>query len=203
MDGPLEMSYGRKIYSLVHCKSPFEVGLYFNHFGRGCIRSPLHQKHIVGMMLECRYTMKSMSNVTGISTSLLGKWKKRHCPKSKGVVYVLLDHRQSAFKIGLTRRSVESRVKALQTSLAGDLEIFLTIEALDPEKVEGELHSFLKGRGKHLKREWFDLDRETTTYLRSFREELPGSWLQEDPTCEHKHQMMWDDIPSAAPAYFT
>ena len=202
MDGPLKMSGGRKIWSIANCESPYEISRYFNHFGRRCIRSPLEQKHIIDMMLECRYTMKSMSDTTGISTSLLGKWKKRWCPKNKGVVYVLLDRRQSAFKVGLTRRSVEARVKDLQTSLAGDLEIFLAIKALDPEKVEGELHSFLKGRGKHLKREWFDLDRETTAYLRIFREELQWEGLH-DPTCEYKHERMWDGIPSAAPAYFT
>lgn len=203
MREPLKMSYGRKIYSLSDCKSPFEVSLYFNHFGRGCVRSPFDQKHLVDMMLECRFTMKSMSNVTGISTSALGKWKKKYCPKSSGIVYILLDRRQSAFKVGLTRRSVESRVKDLQTSLAGDLEVFLTIRALDPEKVEGALHSFLKGCGKHLEREWFDLDKETTAYLKTFKEELPKAWLQ-DPVCEHKHQRMWDEASTPPQiVYFT
>lgn len=190
---PLKMTYGRKIRTIHDCESPFEIFLYFNHYGRGLIRNPLEQQHIIQVMLDCRYTMAGMAKSTGLSASTLGKWKKRHCPKLPGKLYVLVDERQGAFKVGITRGAVEDRVRALQTSLAGDLKIFLTLNCLDPERVEKFLHSFLKSQNKHLKREWFNLDEDTEAYLGELKKRAEEKWLKEDFCVEIKHWRMWKE----------
>ena len=191
---PLEMTYGRKIRAIWDCKSPFEIFLYFNHYGRGWVRNPLEQQHIIQVMIDHRYTMARMAKSTGISASTLGKWKKRHCPKLPGKLYILVDERQGAFKVGITRRTVEKRVKDLQTALASDIKVFLSVDSLNPEKIEELLHGFLSSKGKHINREWFKLDTDSKLYLSTLRK-LRNDRMLDDKEFANKwvHERIWTE----------
>ena len=191
---PLELAYGRKIRTLLDTKNPLEIYHFFSYYGRGCIRNPLHQKHIIQVMIDYKYTAAHMAKTTGLSASTLGKWKKRHCPKSPGKLYILVDERQGAFKVGITRRTVEKRVKDLQTALASDIKVFLSVDSLNPEKIEELLHGFLSSKGKHINREWFKLDTDSKIYLSTLRK-LRNDGMLDDKEFANKwaHERIWTE----------
>ena len=150
------------------------------------------KRHLVSLMVSCGETLDNLFNSTGIPRRVLLKWKKEYCSKAKGKLYVLIDERQKAFKIGITRRSVEERVKELHTSLCGDLEVYLVVDALDPEGYEGFIHKFLTSAGKHLKREWFNLDEQSRNYLQLLRK-YKDNYLLHAFDCKIKHERLWEE----------
>ncbi|MBN1202642.1 MAG: GIY-YIG nuclease family protein [Anaerolineae bacterium] len=71
----------------------------------------------------------------------------------RGKVYLLKS--QSYYKIGMTRGSVEERVRSLKTGNPSKIEIVHVIETNQPERVEAELHQ--QYAVKRVKGEWFKL----------------------------------------------
>lgn len=77
----------------------------------------------------------------------------------KGYVYLLADSlKDDVYKIGVTRGSIENRIKKLQTGNAGEIYMCRYYQTDIPFFVEKHLHSqFLS---KKLKNEWFSLTAE-------------------------------------------
>lgn len=76
--------------------------------------------------------------------------------KKKGYVYLLADSlKDNVYKIGVTRGSIEKRIKKLQTGNAGEIYICRYYQTDIPFFIEKRLHSqFLS---KKMKNEWFSL----------------------------------------------
>ncbi len=79
----------------------------------------------------------------------------------KGFVYLLEEYRNEeiAFKIGFTTKSVESRVKQLQTGNSSEIVIVSSFKTKHYLKVEKILHN--KFNTERKRGEWFDLDEKT------------------------------------------
>ena len=84
------------------------------------------------------------------------------------------NHGERFYKIGFTKKSVESRVKQLQTGNYSKIEIDYVYESDDYiVSIESRLHKHFDS--KRISGEWFDLDRED---------------IKEFPTlCERFHEM--------------
>ncbi len=74
----------------------------------------------------------------------------------KGKIYLICDPLSDTFKIGVTKRDVNERLKEIQTCTAGDAFVCQTFESKYPYKLEAFLHR--KYFSKRLTNEWFDLD---------------------------------------------
>ena len=74
----------------------------------------------------------------------------------KGYVYLIADGiKDGLYKIGVTRGSIEKRIKKLQTGNAGELYICRYFKTDIPFFIEKHLHlHFFKNR---VKNEWFEL----------------------------------------------
>jgi hypothetical protein len=59
------------------------------------------------------------------------------------------------YKIGITRREIEVRMKELKTGNAADLEIVDSFESKWGTKIESNLHKWFKS--KKISGEWFEL----------------------------------------------
>lgn len=81
----------------------------------------------------------------------------------KGKIYLICDPLSDTFKIGVTKRDVNERLKEIQTCTAGDVFVCQTFESENPYKLESILHR--KYSSKRLTNEWFDLDSDD---LKSF-----------------------------------
>lgn len=76
-----------------------------------------------------------------------------------GYVYLLGDwEKEGYYKIGVTRGSVEKRVKKLQTGNAGEIYIVSTYETKHPFLMENMLHQWFSS--KRVMNEWFELTPE-------------------------------------------
>ena len=85
--------------------------------------------------------------------------------KTTGYVYVLCDPSTDLFKIGMTKGSIENRMKKLQTGNGTEMHIVAYHETKYPYKVEKLLHN--KFSDKKSLNEWFSL---TTEDLSNFGE---------------------------------
>lgn len=78
-----------------------------------------------------------------------------------GFVYLLStvtpDGLIEQFKIGVTKRLVEKRLKELQTGNSGKITILKTYESENYLKVETFMHRKYKKNKTEAKNEWFDL----------------------------------------------
>lgn len=83
----------------------------------------------------------------------------------KKYVYLICDPAQNKFKIGVTKHSIEKRIKELQTGNSCELHITSYYETYYPFCVERMLHN--KYGHKNVLNEWFDLNVEDIT---SFKE---------------------------------
>ncbi len=84
----------------------------------------------------------------------------------KGYVYLLEDWRndERAFKIGFTTKSVDNRVKQLQTGNSATIIIVSKYETNNYLKVEKKLHQLFAS--EHKRGEWFSLtDEKALTFL--------------------------------------
>lgn len=81
------------------------------------------------------------------------------------MVYVLKC--QGFFKIGKAT-NLKKRLSSIRTSSPFDIELFTTLDFSDEDShdVEQGLHGLFKGRGKHKRGEWFDLDEHEQSFLK-------------------------------------
>lgn len=70
-----------------------------------------------------------------------------------GYVYVLKSGKN--YKIGVTSRDVEGRIKQLQTGSASKISLIHKIPSWRPYKIESKLHQ--QFANKHIRGEWFNL----------------------------------------------
>lgn len=75
-----------------------------------------------------------------------------------GYVYLICDPSAEQYKIGVTRGSIEKRLKKLQTGNGTPLHLVSYHETKHPFKIEAFLH--LKFRDKRTLNEWFQLNNE-------------------------------------------
>lgn len=74
----------------------------------------------------------------------------------KGYVYLLADNlKEGIYKIGVTRGTIENRIKKLQTGNAGELYMCRHYQTSIPFFIEKHLH--LQFNSKKIKNEWFEL----------------------------------------------
>ena len=74
----------------------------------------------------------------------------------KGYVYLLADNlKDGIYKIGVTRGTIENRIKKLQTGNAGELYMCKYHQTNIPFFIEKHLH--LQFYSKKIKNEWFEL----------------------------------------------
>jgi hypothetical protein len=100
-----------------------------------------------------------------------------------GTVYLLAEFTDSGgFKIGVTKGSVESRIKTLQTGNSNEIILINKYESVNYRKIEGWLHQkFHMTRGSG---EWFDLTHEQViSFTESAKEadEIITLLLRENP----------------------
>ena len=77
----------------------------------------------------------------------------------KGFVYLLADNlKEGVYKIGVTKGSIEKRIKKLQTGNAGEIYMCRYYQTKIPFFIEKHLH--LQFFSKKIKNEWFSLTME-------------------------------------------
>ena len=74
----------------------------------------------------------------------------------KGTVYLICDMLTDRFKIGVTKRKVEERLKEIQTGNPGEVFVMQTFESNYPYKLEKMMHRHFNS--KKTLNEWFSLD---------------------------------------------
>lgn len=91
-----------------------------------------------------------------------------------GCVYLLADtEKEGAYKIGVTRGSIERRIKKLQTGNSGEIYIVNYFECSHPFLLEKMLHT--KYTSKQILNEWYKLDFEDVRDFINTCEELQAS----------------------------
>lgn len=78
--------------------------------------------------------------------------------KSKGTVYLIEDIFNETYKIGVTRRKAETRLKQLQTGNSNPLKLLAAYETEYPFRMESLLHNRFKLQQANS--EWFYLSKE-------------------------------------------
>lgn len=76
--------------------------------------------------------------------------------KKKGFVYLICDNKNEVFKIGLTKKPIEKRIKELQTGNSTELFVTSFHETDYPYLIESILHRMY--RKNNVLNEWFELD---------------------------------------------
>lgn len=76
----------------------------------------------------------------------------------KGFVYLIHDEERNLYKIGVTKNSVEKRLKKLQTGNATELKIKDTHQTDYIYRIENMLHNHFNN--KCVLNEWFELSNE-------------------------------------------
>lgn len=74
---------------------------------------------------------------------------------TRGYVYLICDANSNMYKIGMTKGTIEKRIKTLQTGNANELHIVKYYHTDFPFKMESMLH--LRFKWKQVLNEWFDL----------------------------------------------
>ncbi len=74
----------------------------------------------------------------------------------KGTIYLICNPLTDTFKIGVTKRDVNSRLKEIQTGNPGEVFVMETYESEYPYKLEKMLHRHFFS--KRTLNEWFSLD---------------------------------------------
>lgn len=78
--------------------------------------------------------------------------------KKKGYVYLICDNKNEVFKIGITKKSIEKRIKELQTGNSTELFITNYHETKYPYLIESMLHNHFCAN--NVLNEWFELKHE-------------------------------------------
>lgn len=74
----------------------------------------------------------------------------------KGIVYLICDPLTDTFKIGVTKRDLNSRLKEIQTGNPSEVFVMNSFESNYPYKLEKMLHRHFFA--KKTLNEWFSLD---------------------------------------------
>lgn len=82
----------------------------------------------------------------------------------KGIVYLMCDPLTNTFKIGVTKRDVNKRLKEIQTGNPSEVFVVNTFESDYPYKLEGLLHRHFFS--KKMINEWFSLDSHDITLFK-------------------------------------
>lgn len=91
-----------------------------------------------------------------------------------GSVYLLGDwEKENAYKIGVTRGSIENRIKKLQTGNSGEIYMVTHFETEYPFKMEKMLH--IRYSNKRLSGEWYELSPEEVTQFKKTCEEVQAT----------------------------
>lgn len=80
-------------------------------------------------------------------------------------LYLICNPDENSYKIGITRKNVEKRLKSLQTACSAELHVIHTVETDYPFRLETLLHNHFKN--KKLSGEWFAL---TSDDIKNFKE---------------------------------
>lgn len=78
-----------------------------------------------------------------------------------GIVYLICDPESDTYKIGVTKRDVNERLKELQTGNSSELFVVHTYKCNDPYRLEQMLHNRFRTKGAL--NEWFSLESEDIT----------------------------------------
>jgi hypothetical protein len=89
-----------------------------------------------------------------------------------GYVYLICDPSSDAFKIGVTNKKIDKRIKKLQTGNPEELFISSFYECEYPFRLEKMLHT--KFSNKRMHGEWFSLNSHDIGQFRNTCEELIG-----------------------------
>jgi len=102
---------------------------------------------------------------------LLNKYLNVAKRKEKGYVYLLGDwEKEGSYKIGVTRGSLERRMKKLQTGNPGEIYLCSYYETFYPFFLEKTLH--LRFAAKRILNEWFALTFEDVNNFKKTCEEI-------------------------------
>lgn len=85
--------------------------------------------------------------------------------KEKGWVYVIGNDEFGLYKIGMTTRTPDERLKEFVPKLPFETTIIATIPTLKPMELEAQLHN--KYKDKRTNGEWFELSEGDVMYIRS------------------------------------
>lgn len=88
----------------------------------------------------------------------------------EGFVYLICDNSNDCFKIGMTKQSLEKRIKELQTGNSTELFVSAYHKTKYPYTVEKMLHN--KFSNKHKLNEWFDLKLNDITKFNEYCDEI-------------------------------
>lgn len=90
--------------------------------------------------------------------------------KKKGFVYLICDNKNEVFKIGVTKKTIEKRIKELQTGNCTELFISRYHESDYPYTIETMLHNHFKV--DNILNEWFELTSEEVSKFNDICNEL-------------------------------
>jgi hypothetical protein len=90
--------------------------------------------------------------------------------KKKGYVYLICDNKNEVFKIGVTKKSIDKRIKELQTGNATELFISKYHESEYPYMVENMLHSHFNVN--KVLNEWFELSADNVNKFNEICDEM-------------------------------
>lgn len=74
---------------------------------------------------------------------------------ASGYVYLLCDANSDLYKIGVTRGSIENRLKKLQTGNGNEIHVVSYFKCSNPFRIEKVLHRYFKPQ--NALNEWFSL----------------------------------------------
>ena len=103
-----------------------------------------------------------------------------------GSVYLLCDPSTNLFKIGMTRGSVDKRIKELQTGNSCEIHLVKKFDTTIPSYIESSLHHHFFG--KQTLNEWYELEADD---IKAFEEtcqkyQKAAEALQDNPFFKHK-----------------
>ena len=87
-----------------------------------------------------------------------------------GIVYLIEDPANRAYKIGATKKKANGRIKELQTGNSSELVLKETFETDYPFRLESMLHT--RFQEYNVLNEWYDLPQETVCEFRKNCEDL-------------------------------
>lgn len=101
--------------------------------------------------------------------------------ENKGYVYLLGDwEKEGIFKIGVTKGTLERRIKKLQTGNSGEIFVCSAFQTKHPFFIEARLHD--KYQSKKILNEWFELTNEEALNFKKTCQEIEDliSFMQEN-----------------------
>lgn len=90
--------------------------------------------------------------------------------RKKGFVYLICDNKNEVFKIGVTKKAIERRIKELQTGNATELFVTTYHETNYPYLIETMLHN--RFNVNKVLNEWFSLSHENVVNFNKICNEM-------------------------------